>query len=159
VSHQGEEKFMRRAIAVAQRGIRRGQTPFGACVVKDGRVISSEHNRVWRDGDITAHAEMVAIRRACQKLNTIDLSGCVIYSTCEPCPMCFSACHWARIEQIIFGAGIKDAKQAGFNELFVSNVIMKKQGKSPVKIVRGFLAAEAKELFKQWQEHKGHKVY
>ena len=79
-----DELFMRAAIAKARQGIKRGQTPFGACVVKNNKVISCEHNLVWRNNDITAHAEIVAIRYACRKLKTINLSGCMLYSTCEP---------------------------------------------------------------------------
>ncbi|MDD2703568.1 MAG: nucleoside deaminase, partial [Candidatus Omnitrophica bacterium] len=104
---------MRLAINKAVQGIRKGQTPFGACIVKGNRVISLAHNSVWRDTDITAHAEINAVRKACKKLKTIDLSGCVIYSTCEPCPMCFAACHWAGISAIIFGARIADARRSG----------------------------------------------
>ena len=105
-----DEKFMRLAINKAKQGIKQGQTPFGACISKDGEVISCVHNIVWESLDITAHAEISAIREACKKLNTVDLSGCVIYSTCEPCPMCFSACHWAKISKIVYGAQIEDAK-------------------------------------------------
>jgi tRNA(Arg) A34 adenosine deaminase TadA len=95
--------------------------PFGACIVKDGEVIACDHNVVWASTDITAHAEVYAIRNACKKLDSIDLSGCTIYSTCEPCPMCFTAIHWARIGRIVCGARIEDAKKYGFNELSVSN--------------------------------------
>ena len=86
-----DERFMRLAIARAHEGVASGQSPFGACVVKDGAVVSCEHNVVWRTTDITAHAEIHAIRVACARLQSIELPGCVIYSTCEPCPMCFSA--------------------------------------------------------------------
>src|SRR6266516_4264518 len=92
-----DPRFMWLAIEKAKEGIARGQTPFGAC--------------------ITRHGEVVAIRQACKTLGTIDLSGCVIYSTCEPCPMCFSACHWARISTIVYGARIEDARASGFHEL------------------------------------------
>ena len=96
------EKFMRLAIDKARRGIKNGQTPFGVCISKDAEVISCVHNIVWESMDITAHAEIHAIREACKKLNTVDLSGCVIYSTCEPCPICLSACHWANISTIVY---------------------------------------------------------
>lgn len=86
-----------------KEGVDKGQTPFGSCIVKEGEVVSCEHNRVWETTDITAHAEIVSIRATCNKLNTIDLSGCVIYSTTEPCPMCYSAIHWAKISKIIYG--------------------------------------------------------
>ena len=147
------------AMAKARKGILKGQTPFGACIVKDRRVLSCEHNVVWKTTDITAHAEIHAIRQACRKLKSIDLSGAVIYSTCEPCPMCFSACHWARISTVIYGAAIADAKKAGFNELAVSNHKLKELGISPVKIVRGFLKEENVRLFQLWLRREDKKFY
>jgi len=143
------------AIEKARAGIRKGQSPFGACIVKGDRVIACTHNTVWKDTDSTAHAEMNAIRAACRKLKTVDLSGCTIYSTTEPCPMCFSAIHWAKIDKIIFGASIADAKKAGFSELSVSNAELKKKGKSPVAVEGGFMKAECKKLFSEWKTAKG----
>jgi len=147
------------AIAKAKDGIRFGQTPFGACVVKGGEVVSCAHNGVWEGMDITAHAEMIALRLACKKLNTIDLSGCVIYSTCEPCPMCFSACHWARIDRIVYGATIRDAKKAGFNELPISNAQMRKAGRSGVRIMKRVLHKENIGLFSVWGKRKSKRAY
>lgn len=154
-----DEKFMREAIAVATDGIEAGQTPFGACIVRDGRIITTAHNAVWGDTDITAHAEIRAIRDACRKLNTVDLSGCVIYSTCEPCPMCFAACHWARIFRIVFGARIEDAQKAGFSELAVSNEQMKTLGGSGVEIVGDFLRDECVGLFETWSARQDKRAY
>jgi len=153
------EKFMRLAIEKARRGIATGQTPFGACLVKDGMVMSCRHNSVWGSADITAHAEMNVIREACKKLRTIDLSGCILYSTCEPCPMCFSACHWARISEIVYGARIGDAKKLGFNELSIPCEKMKRSGRSPVKIRGDFLRRENLELFRLWQKQGHDRVY
>lgn len=153
------ERFMRLAIEKTKEGIAKGQTPFGACIVKNGKVISCVHNIVWKSTDITAHAEIHAIREACKKLKTIDLSECVIYSTCEPCPMCFSACHWANISKVIYGAKISDAKKYGFNELTVSNKEMKEKGKSKIKIIGDFLRDETVELFKLWAKNKDRKTY
>ncbi|MDI6781779.1 MAG: nucleoside deaminase [bacterium] len=158
---KADEKFMQAAIDMARKGVFQGQTPFGACIVKDGEMISCRHNLVWESMDITAHAEICAIRDACQRLKTVDLSGCVIYSTCEPCPMCFSACHWARIEKIVYGARIEDAKQFGFNELEISNDIMKQiAGKSSqIEITSDFLRHEACELFGLWDRQDRQRVY
>ncbi|MFH1097723.1 MAG: nucleoside deaminase [Candidatus Desantisbacteria bacterium] len=153
-----DEQFMQSAINKAKEGIKQGQTPFGACIVKNGEIISCTHNLVWENMDITAHAEICAIREACQKLKTIDLSGCVIYSTCEPCPMCFSACHWARISRIVYGARIEDARQFGFNELGISNEVMKQIASSTVEITADFLRPEALELFRFWGKG-GQKAY
>jgi guanine deaminase len=153
------EFYMQLAIDKAKEGVDKGQSPFGACIVKDGKVISCEHNTVWQNTDITAHGEIHAIREANMKLNTIDLSGCVIYSTCEPCPMCFTAIHWARIEKIYYGAKIEDAKSFGFNELTVSNEKMKEYGKSKVEINGSFMREKCIELFKYWESKNSNKVY
>lgn len=154
-----DDKFMRLAIAKAMEGVKKGQTPFGACIVKGGKVISCSHNLVWKNTDITAHAEIIAIRAACRLLKTIDLSGCVIYSTCEPCPMCFSACHWARISRIVYGCAIKDARKYGFNELQVSNLELKRHTKNSLRITSGVLVAENTGIFEFWKKSNGSRVY
>lgn len=154
-----DERFMRIAIEKAREGIMNGQTPFGACIVKDEKVIVSSHNLVWQNSDITAHAEIIAIRAACQSFNLIDLSGCTIFSTTEPCPMCFSAIHWARISKITFGTSIEDAKRAGFNELSIPNAEMKNLGGSPVEIEGGLLLNECASLFKLWSQSRKRRSY
>lgn len=153
------KQAMKLAIEKCRRGIRQGQTPFGACIVKRGKVIACEHNTVWRTTDITAHAEMNAIRTACRKLRTVDLSGCTIYSTCEPCPMCFSACHWARISRIVYGTRIEDAKRIGFNELQIPSKRIQQITKSPLKVKGNFMRREALELFTVWAARKDKKAY
>ncbi|MBF0595566.1 MAG: nucleoside deaminase [Candidatus Omnitrophica bacterium] len=151
---------MRMAIQKARDGVAAGQTPFGACIVMaDGRVAACGHNVVWKTTDITAHGEVTAIREACRALGTIDLSGSTIYSTTEPCPMCFSAIHWAKIRRIVFGASISDAKAAGFNELTLSNDLMKREGGSPVVVESGCLRAECVGLFREWKDAGWAKVY
>lgn len=152
VSMQNSDlKFMCLAIACARKGIKKGQTPFGACVVKNNRLIACSHNLVWKNNNIILHAEMAAIGAACKVLKTIDLSGCTIYSTCEPCPMCFSACHWARISRIVFGCAIKDARDFGFNEMVLSNLKLKKLIKSKIKITPKTALKENLELFEFWR--------
>lgn len=150
---------MRAAIAKAREGIDAGQTPFGACIVRDGCIIACEHNQVWRDTDITAHAEIRAIRKACRTLGTIDLSECTIYSTCEPCPMCFGACHWAKLARVVYAASIADAQAAGFTELTISNEEMKRRGGSAIEITGGVLAAEAVRLFAAWRQRPDVRAY
>jgi guanine deaminase len=152
-------KFMRLAIRKAKVGINKGQTPFGACIVKNDQVIACSHNLVWKSNNIIAHAEMVAIASACKALKSIDLSGCTIYSTCEPCPMCFSACHWARISRIVSGCAIKDAKNFGFNEMAVSNLWLKRLIKSKIKIISKVALKENIALFDFWQKQAKAKVY
>jgi guanine deaminase len=150
---------MRLAIEKAKEGMAQGQSPFGACIARDGEVVSCAHNAVWRTTDITAHAEIQAIREACRKLGTIDLSGCVIYSTCEPCPMCFSACHWARISKIVYGARIQDAFASGFHELHIPNTRMRELSGSPVEIAGDFLRDEAVALFHLFEQRPNKRTY
>ncbi|MFH1061300.1 MAG: nucleoside deaminase [Candidatus Omnitrophota bacterium] len=154
-----DEYFMKKAINCAKQGVSKGQTPFGACIVKDEKVVSLAHNQVWANNDITAHAEIMAIRAACKKLKSISLKGAMIYSTCEPCPMCFAAVHWSGISTIVYGAGIKDAKKIGFNELAISNLKLKKIGASNIKLVKNILLKENLELFKFWVGLSENKVY
>ncbi|MFA5350079.1 MAG: nucleoside deaminase [Candidatus Omnitrophota bacterium] len=152
-------KFMRFAIEKAAQGARKGQAPFGSCIVKGNKVIACSHNLVWKNTDITAHAEITAIRQACKRLKRVDLSGCVIYSTCEPCPMCFAACHWARISRIVFGCAIKDAKRYGFNELPVSNLELRKLAKNKIRITPAVLVRENIKLFDSWQKQARPRAY
>ena len=146
-----DQSFMQLAIDACRRGIAAGQTPFGACIVRGDEVIIATHNHVWLTTDITAHAEVHAIRGACAKLSTIKLDGCELYTTTEPCPMCFSAIHWAGMKRIIFGASISDAMNAGFSELTLSNEHMKAVGGSPVLITSDVLRQECAALFDEWK--------
>jgi tRNA(Arg) A34 adenosine deaminase TadA len=152
-------EFMRLALEKARDGVARGQAPFGACIVRHGRVVACEHNAVWDHTDSTAHAEVQAIRVACERLGTVDLNGCEIYATCEPCPMCFSAIHWARISTVVFGSRIADARGLGFSELTISNQQMKELGGSPVAIVPDFLRDECTSLFREWSALPGRRAY
>ncbi len=154
-----DAELMRMAIRKAEEGIAAGQTPFGACIARNGEIIACEHNRVWKTTDSTAHAEIVAIRAACRKLGAVDLSGCAIYSTTEPCPMCFSAIHWAKISRVVYGTGIEDARRAGFSELGISNKEMKRLGGSPVRIEGGLLLEEARALFDRWKSRSDRRAY
>ena len=145
-----EGRFMARAIREARKNLARPDGgPFGACLVKDGRVLAVARNTVL-SGDATCHAEVNAIRKASKRLGTFDLSGCEIYSTTEPCPMCFGAIHWARIGAVYYGTGIRDAARAGFHELRISNARMKSLGRSRIVLVPGFMRSECLELFGSW---------
>jgi guanine deaminase len=154
-----DERCMRLAIDAARRGVEEGQSPFGACVVRGEQVIGCEHNVVWATTDITAHAEVTAIRVACRTLGTIDLSGCTIYSTCEPCPMCFSACHWARLSRVVFGARIEDAARIGFHELSIAAATMKTLGGSAAEVAGDCLRAENVALFEEWLQRADRRAY
>ena len=111
---------MQRAIDLSRQGMQSNEGgPFGAVVVKDGKIIAEGNNRVTSSNDPTAHAEVVAIRNACKKLNTFQLDGCTIYTSCEPCPMCLGAIYWARPERIVFAASRADAAAIGFDDDFI----------------------------------------
>jgi tRNA(Arg) A34 adenosine deaminase TadA len=141
---------MQHAIEIARRGIAAGQSPFGAVVIRGEELVAAAHNAVLAETDPTSHAEVRAVRAASRALGTIDLSGCTLYSTCEPCPMCFGAIHWARLSRLVFGARIADALDAGFNELSVSNEILREIGGSEVAIVPDCRRAACVELFAEW---------
>lgn len=132
--------------------------PFGACIVKGNKIIAASRNSVLKN-DASCHAEINAIRQASKKLKTYDLSGCIIYSTTEPCPMCFSAIHWAKIKVLVYGNAISDAKKIGFNELSISSAKMKKLGASKLKIISGFMRDKVNELFKKWNKLPNKKLY
>jgi len=113
-------EFMQMAIDLAtENASSQGGGPFGAVIVKDGEIISSSGNSVTPDKDPTAHAEVNAIRMACKKLDTFDLSGCILYTSCEPCPMCLSAAYWAKIDKIYYAANRNDAAKVGFSDAFI----------------------------------------
>jgi tRNA(Arg) A34 adenosine deaminase TadA len=154
-----DERYMRQAIEFARAGVACGQTPFGAVIVRDGAILAGEHNAVWAETDPTAHAEIRAIRAACRQAGRIDLSGATIYSTCEPCPMCFAAIHWARIERIVYGATIADAQSGGFHEIEISNEQLRQLGRLDVEIVAEFLREPCASLFRQWASQQDAKPY
>ena len=155
-----QKKWMKLAIRSAQKGIRCLEGgPFGAVIVHKGKAIATAHNTVLKDRDATCHAEIHAIRQASRKLKRFDLSDCVIYSTTEPCPMCFSAIHWARLCAVVYGTSIEDVQKRGFNELSISSYQMKRVGKSPVHIRAGFAKKECLLLLKLWDRKKEKRVY
>ncbi|MFO0808747.1 MAG: nucleoside deaminase [Gemmataceae bacterium] len=150
-----EQAFMWRAIEKAREGIATGQSPFGAAVVKDGHVVAASHNTVWRDIDPTAHAEVNAIRLAATALSTIKLIGCTMFTTCEPCPMCLSAIHWAHFDRVVYGATIADAAFAGFRELTYPAKDLAKLGGSDLVVDGGLLREPCAELFQRWLKAGG----
>ncbi len=142
--------YMQEAINKALEGISQGQSPFGACIVKDDIIIALEHNQVCALTDITAHAEITAIRKACYKLKTIDLTGCMIYATCEPCVMCFGACNWANFDAVIYGASVWDAFNRKDNKLVIANHKLIESSSSDIIVIGGVLKEQCKDLFKIW---------
>lgn len=155
-----EEKFMLEAIREARAGASAGDGgPFGVVIVKDDQILAAEHNTVLKDNNPTHHAEIRAISAASEKLANYDLSGCEIYSTTEPCPMCFTAIHWARIDRLIYGTDIEDVKKLGFNELAVSASHIKEMGKSPVEVHRGFMREACEKLLEFWESLPDKQTY
>ena len=142
---------MREAIRMADESVKHGGGPFGAVVVKDGRLIAAASNRVTLDNDPTAHAEVNAIREACRKLGTFNLSGCSIYASCEPCPMCLGAIYWAGIDCIYYANTRHDAATAGFADGFIYEELDKDLDKRTLPIIP-LLRDEALHTFRLWQE-------
>ena len=141
---------MRRAIQLAQQGIdSNAGGPFGAVIVKDGEIVGEGCNRVTSTNDPTAHAEVVAIRNACQKLNSFQLDDCALYASCEPCPMCLGAIYWARPKQIFFACTHEDAASIGFDDHFIYDEIERPIEERQIKSV-SFLRDEGLEVFQNW---------
>jgi len=144
-------KFMKVAVEEAVAGLKRNNGgPFGAVITRKGKIIAKGHNLVIRTNDPTAHAEITAIRKAAAKLKRFDLSDCEIYSSCEPCPMCFSAIHWAKIKKLYYGCTNKDASKIGFDDKFIYDVIRGVSKKKQVKIKR-INRDECLEPFRLWE--------
>jgi len=153
------EALMRLAIDAAREGIAAGQSPFGCALAREGVVIAVAHNRVLADTDITAHAEVTALRLAGRRTGEILLPGAIAAATCEPCPMCMAALHWARVETVYHGAAIADAAAAGFHELHLPAGELLRLGRSEVKLVPGVLVDECRQLFAEWQQAPGARAY
>jgi len=152
-----EIAFMRRAIRLAVENATSGRGgPFAAIVVKDGRIIAEGTNCVTSTNDPTAHAEVVAIREACRKLRTFQLDGCEIYTSCEPCPMCLAAIHWARPARVFFAGAAEDAARAGFDDTVILDQLrlpVSERSMPQIPLLRD----EAQEAFRAW-ERKPDKV-
>jgi len=145
-----DAEFMRRAIDLAQNGIDKGiGGPFGAVIVRDGEIIAEGCNSVTSTNDPTAHAEVVAIRKACEKLDSFQLDDCVIYTSCEPCPMCLGAIYWARPKKVFFAATREDAANIGFDDQFIYDEIEKNINDRQMKIIN-LMREEALIVFQNW---------
>ena len=143
------EELMRRAIELSENSVRNGGGPFGAVIAKDGEIVAEGSNKVTIDNDPTAHAEVCAIRNACKILNTFELANCVIYTSCEPCPMCLGAIYWARLSKIFYANDRKDAAEIGFDDDFIYEEISiePQYRKKPSEIL---LRNEAINAFRMW---------
>jgi len=144
-------KYMLEAIRLSIENVDAGGGPFGAVIVKDGKIIAKAANSVTKLNDPTAHAEINAIRIAAKKLNTFDLSGCEIYTSCEPCPMCLGAIYWAHIDKVYYANTKEDARNINFDDAFIYEEILKpidKRNKPFVQLLRN----EAIKAFEKWEK-------
>ncbi|MGH8310773.1 MAG: nucleoside deaminase, partial [Steroidobacteraceae bacterium] len=137
----------------------KGQSPFGCAISMNGNVIAATHNVVLLTTDSTAHAEISALREACRAIGDVHLTGAHVATTCEPCPMCMAALHWARVETVYYGATIADAAAGGFNELHLPAAEVLRLGRSEVRLVPGVLADECRALFGDWASSPGARAY
>lgn len=146
-----ENKWMRRAIDLSIENVANGGGPFGAVIVKDGELVAEGVNRVTANCDPTAHAEVSAIRAACQKVSNFKLDGCEIYTSCEPCPMCLSAIYWAGIRRIYYANTKQDAERIDFGDNFIYDEIAKPYSERSIPAEQ-MMHEEALEAFRAWEE-------
>ena len=146
-----DRRFMQMAIDLSIENIDSGGGPFGAVIVRDGKMIAQGANRVVPNNDPTAHAEVVAIRNACRELDTFDLSGCTVYTSCEPCPMCLSALYWAGIERICYANTKRDAAAINFDDSFIYDQLRIDYDRRSIHCEH-FMRNEALEAFRKWQD-------
>jgi guanine deaminase len=153
-----DRSLLRRALELAEKSIKEGGGPFGALITKDGKIISEGSNRVVLSHDPTAHAEIIAIRRASAAIRSYDLSGCVIYTSCEPCPMCLGAIYWSGIQKVVYASDRKDASRAGFND----NLIYEEINLDPADrklIFKHIPDSGGEDIFRKWDEFEGRIPY
>jgi guanine deaminase len=145
-------QFMREAIRLSRQKMRAGQGgPFGAVIVRDGKIIGRGWNRVTATNDATAHAEMTAIRDACQRLKRYHLEDCELYTSCEPCPMCLGAVYWARLKAVFYGNTRKDAARIQFDDNFIYDEIALPISRRQIRM-RPLLRKEALKVFAEWDQ-------
>lgn len=145
-----KEELMRKAIELSVKNVAEGGGPFGAVIARNGEIVATGVNRVTDEHDPTAHAEVSAIRAACRKLNTFDLSGCEIYTSCEPCPMCLGAIYWAHLDRMYYGNNQHDAAEIGFDDAFIYEEIALKPEERRLAPTR-LLPEEAIKAFEDWR--------
>jgi tRNA(Arg) A34 adenosine deaminase TadA len=148
---ENDKLFLLRAIKIASDGIDNGGGPFGAVIVKGGKVIAEAHNMVVLTNDPTAHAEILAIRQASEILKSHDLNECTLYTSCEPCPMCLGAIYWAGISKVIYACDRTDAERAGFSDKLIYEEIKLDPSKRKISFIR-FSDCGGKEVFRKWDE-------
>jgi guanine deaminase len=154
-----DNPFMVRAIQLSIESVRSGRGgPFGAVVVKDGSIIAEGVNQVTSTNDPTAHAEVLSIRQACQKLRLFELKGCELYTSCEPCPMCLGAIYWARISRVYYGNAAADAAKIGFNDSLIYGEIVQPHAQRAIPMIQ-MMRKEALAAFRAWTEKPNKLAY
>ena len=153
-----KEVFMRKALELSIENVKNGGGPFGAVIVKGDEVVATGVNRVTANCDPTAHAEVSAIREAARKLGTFDLSGCEIYTSCEPCPMCLGAIYWAHLDKMYYGNTKADAKEIGFDDSFIYDELELKPENRKL-YSENLLHNEAIKAFEAWSAKEDKIVY
>ena len=150
--------FLTKAIEIASNAISEGGGPFGAIIVKEDKIISESFNRVVLNNDPTAHAEILAIRQASSVLRSHDLDGCTLYSSCEPCPMCFGAIYWSGIKKVVYSCDRTDAENAGFSDKLIYNELMLDPSKRKISFIR-LTDSGGEEVFRKWDEMENKVTY
>lgn len=159
ISTEKDEKFLRVAIDLAREGMDRSEGgPFGCVIVKEGMIVGRGNNKVTSSNDPTAHAEIVAIREACHRLGDFQLTGCVIYCSCEPCPMCLGAIYWARPARIVFAGNREDAAAAGFDDRMIYEELAAPPAQRVIPATQ-LLRQAAQELFRSWKQYPEKRLY
>ncbi len=146
-----KNKFMARAIELSIESVNTGGGPFGSVIVKDEKIIAEGFNKVTSTNDPTAHGEIVAIRKACKSLNNFNLSGCELYSTCEPCPMCLSAIYWAHIDKVYYANTRDDAKKIDFDDSLIYSELLKNVQIRKIPMAQ-MMREEALKAFELWDK-------
>lgn len=152
------QAFLQQAIDLANQNIDNGGGPFGAIIVKNGAVIAGSGNRVTTNLDPTAHAEIMTIRQACQQLGDFQLNGCVLYSSCEPCPMCLGAIYWARLDAVYYASNRFDAADAGFDDSFIYTELAKPLSERRI-MTQQLKLTTACQPFQRWQANQTKTLY
>jgi guanine deaminase len=154
-----DREYLQQAIALARRGVEEGRGgPFGCVIVREGEVVGKGNNGVTSTNDPTAHAEIVAIRDACSRLGNFQLTGCVVYASCEPCPMCLGAIYWARPSRVVYAATRRQAAAAGFDDEFIYREIEVPEGERKIVFELGWDKG-AEDVFELWRERGDRSLY
>lgn len=148
---KNDRSFLQRALEIAEKGIMKGHGPFGAVIAREGTILAEAANEVVISNDPTAHAEILAIRRASSSLGSHDLSGCVLYTSCEPCPMCLGAIYWSGINKVVYASDRNDAERSGFSDRLIYDEITLDPSERKISFIK-LNDAGGKKIFRKWDD-------